>query len=85
MIEFISTVLISEVSLCTTTNNSFAILVKPFDVKAYADSLIRLMQDEQLRYRMGNRAYESSKRYYFEDIALQWKGLFDEVIANDGL
>ena len=43
------------------------------------------MQDDQLRSRMGNRAYESSKRYYFEDIALQWKGLFDEVIADDGL
>ena len=67
------------------SDNQNGILVKPFDVKAYADSLIRLMQDEQLRYRMGNRAYESSKRYYFEDIALQWKGLFDEVIANDGL
>lgn len=67
------------------SDNQNGILVKPFDVKAYADSLIRLMQDEQLRSRMGNRAYESSKRYYFEDIALQWKGLFDEVIADDGL
>lgn len=67
------------------SDNQNGILVKPFDVKAYADSLIRLMQDDQLRSRMGNRAYESSKRYYFEDIALQWKGLFDEVIADDGL
>ena len=65
--------------------NQNGILVKPFDVDEYADSLLRLMRDDQLRAQMGNRAYESSKRYLIEDIAQQWKFLFDEVMANDEL
>ena len=65
------------------TNNQDGILVNPFDVDEYAESLLRLMRDDQLRAQMGNRAYESSKRYSIEDIAMQWKTLFDEVMAND--
>ena len=61
------------------TNNQDGILVKPFDVDEYAASLLRLMRDDQLRAQMGNRAYESSKRYSIEDIAQQWKDLFDEI------
>lgn len=64
------------------TNNQNGILVKPFDVDKYADSLLRLMQDDQFRSQMGNQAFESSKQYYIEDIALQWKELFDEVMTN---
>jgi glycosyltransferase involved in cell wall biosynthesis len=67
------------------TNNQNGILVKPFDVDEYADSLLRLMHDDQLRAQMGSRAYESSKKYMIEDIAVQWKKLFDEVIVNDGI
>lgn len=66
------------------TNNQNGLLVKPFDVDEYADSLLRLICDEQLRSQMGNRALDSSKQYMIEDIALQWKNLFDEVMV-DGL
>lgn len=64
------------------TNNYNGILVPPFDVEEYADSLLRLMRDDHLRAQMGNRASESSKRYSIEEIALLWKGLFDEVMAD---
>ena len=67
------------------TNNYNGILVKPFQVDDYAESLLRLMHDDQLRAQMGSRAYESSKKYMIEDIAVQWKKLFDEVIVNDGI
>jgi glycosyltransferase involved in cell wall biosynthesis len=67
------------------TNNQEGILVTPFDVDEYADILLRLIKDNQLRSQMGKRAYESSKRYLVEDIALQWKNLFDEVTAKDEL
>ncbi len=65
------------------TNNQNGILVPPFNVNEYAESLLRLMRDDQLRAQMGNRAFESSRRYSIEDIALQWKGLFDEVMADN--
>ena len=67
------------------TNNHNGILVKPFEVDEYAESLLRLMHDDQLRAQMGSRAYESSKKYMIEDIAMQWKKMFDEVIVNDGI
>ena len=67
------------------TNNQEGILVKPFDVDAYADSLLRLIQDDELRSQMGKCAHESSKRYLIEDIAQKWKDLFDEITAKDEL
>ena len=66
------------------SNNQEGILVKPFDVDEYAKSLLRLIQDDQLRSQMGKRAYESSQRYSIESIAMQWEHLFDEVMANKG-
>lgn len=67
------------------TNNQDGILVKPFDVDEYAEDLLRLIKDDQLRSQMGNRARESSKRYLLEDIAQKWKDLFDEITAKDEL
>lgn len=64
------------------TNSQNGILVKPFEVAVYADSLLRLMCDDQLRFQVGERAYESSKRYSIEDIAHQWKELFDTLSSN---
>ena len=64
-------------------NNLDGILVKPFDVDEYAESLLRLIQDDQLRCQMGKRAHESSQRYLIEDIAQKWKDLFDEITAKD--
>lgn len=67
------------------SSNQDGILVRPFDIDKYAESLLRLMKDDQLRFKMGNRAHSSSKHYLIEDIAQQWKKLFDEVMAKDGL
>lgn len=67
------------------TNNQDGILVKPFDIDEYADSLLRLIQDDELRSQMGKCAHESSKRYLIEDIAQKWKDLFDEITAKDEL
>lgn len=61
------------------------ILVSPFDVDEYADSLLCLIRDNQLRCQMGKNAYNTSKRYSIENIAMQWKALFDEVMSNDGI
>lgn len=67
------------------TNNQDGILVKPFYIDEYADSLLRLIQDDELRSQMGKCAHESSKRYLIEDIAQKWKDLFDEITAKDEL
>ncbi len=61
------------------SNNQDGILVRPFDIDEYADSLICLMKDDQLRFQMGNRACKSSKRYSVESVAQQWKDLFEKL------
>jgi glycosyltransferase involved in cell wall biosynthesis len=62
-------------------DNYDGILVAPFDVDEYADDLLRLIQHDNLRYQLGSHAYESSKKYAIEGIALKWKNLFDEIMG----
>lgn len=57
-------------------------LVQPFDVDAFAERLLTLMRDEELRHKMGASARQSSRQYQIEDIALRWKSLFEEVMGE---
>ena len=59
------------------------ILVTPFDIDEYADNLLRLIHNDNLRYQLGSHAYESSNKYAIEGVALQWKILFDEITGNE--
>ena len=44
-----------------------------------AERLLTLMQNEDLRRRMGSEARQASCQYQVEDIALRWKILFEEL------
>jgi glycosyltransferase involved in cell wall biosynthesis len=57
-------------------------LVKDGDVDALADKLMKLMNDEALRKKMGAAAYERSERYAEERIMKQWTDLFDVVLKE---
>ena len=57
-------------------------LVQPFDVDAFAERLLMLIRDEELRHKMGAEARQSSRQYQIEDIALRWKSLFEEVMGE---
>jgi glycosyltransferase involved in cell wall biosynthesis len=57
-------------------------LVHPFDVDVFADRLLMLIRDEELRHKMGAEARQSSRQYQIEDIALRWKSLFEEVMGE---
>ena len=56
-------------------------LVRNRDLKEFADKLSALMDDEQLRLRMGKRAIQSSQRYAPEHIMPHWKMLFEKLCA----
>ena len=58
------------------------ILVKAEDVNALAASIIRLIQDEELRIKMGANAHENVKRYLSENVLPQWDTLFKRLIAE---
>ena len=61
------------------TDGENGYLIPPFDVDAYAEKLIRLILDEPLRREIGANARKSSQRYAIDDIANQWKQLFEEL------
>lgn len=61
------------------TDGKNGYLIPPFDIDAYAERLLTLMQNEDLRRRMGSEARQASCQYQVEDIALRWKILFEEL------
>ena len=64
------------------TDEQDGFLVTPFDVEEYANKMLRLIHDEDYRKQMGINAYQASRRYAIENIATQWKDLFDELMRN---
>ena len=57
-------------------------LIPPFDIDAYAEKMLLLMQNESLRKQMGDNARKSASQYDIEIIGKQWKQLFDELMLN---
>ena len=60
-------------------------LISPFDIDSFADSLIRLMNDFDLRKAMGLNGQKKSQRYQIDSVGEQWKQLFDELMRKDGV
>ena len=57
-------------------------LISPFDVEAFAEKVILLMKDENLRREMGENARRSVAKYDIDIVGQQWKQLFDELMEN---
>jgi len=57
-------------------------LISPFDVKAFAEKVILLMKNENLRREMGENARRSAAKYDIDIVGQQWKQLFDELMEN---
>lgn len=57
-------------------------LVKDGDIKAYAEALLKLMDDVNLRREMGRRAYKDSRQYLPEVVMKQWTDLFEEMVRT---
>lgn len=56
-------------------------LIPAFDVDLFSERLIMLMNDEQLRMRMGEKGLMKSQQYHISKIASQWEQLFDDLMA----
>jgi glycosyltransferase involved in cell wall biosynthesis len=57
-------------------------LIPPFDIDAFAEKVILLMNDDSLRKKMGENAQRTSSLYDIESVGFQWRRLFDELIAT---
>ena len=64
------------------TDEQDGCLVTPYDVEEYANKLLKLIHDKDYRQQMGINAYQASRRYAIENIATQWKDLFDKLMRD---
>lgn len=60
-------------------NNENGFLVENGNLDSFVQKLQLLIEDENLRFQMGNNAQESAKKYDIDSIMRQWKSLFEEL------
>ncbi|WP_313373403.1 glycosyltransferase family 4 protein [Chishuiella sp.] len=54
-------------------------LVKPYDVNEFAEKLIELMSNEELRIKMSEEAIRVSEKYKLENIMKIWEDTFEKL------
>lgn len=57
-------------------------LIPVNDEKALADRICRLIEDEDLRHRMGEAALKKAEQYRIENIIPMWMELFNELLKK---
>ena len=60
-------------------NGINGILVKNGDIDEFANAILKLIDDEELRIKMGKAAIEKAKNYLPEKIMPQWIKLFNQL------
>ena len=67
-------------SIITDGDDGF--LVPSFNIRFFADRILMLTRDEDMRKQMGEKGRLKSQQYSIEKIAMQWKALFDDLMQN---
>ena len=57
-------------------------LIPDGDMSGFADALLELIEDENLRRRLGANAQETARKYEIEAIGRSWDDLLDRVVAR---
>lgn len=57
-------------------------LIKNRDIQAFADRVCQLIEDEELRRRMGQNGIVSSQRFRADIIMPKWINLFEKVLSS---
>lgn len=60
-------------------------VIEPSNKDAFADKLLRLMENDELRIAMGREAYKASSRYQIDTIMQTWISLFEGIYRNERL
>ena len=66
------------------TDGVDGLLVRPRDVRGLADGLLRLIDDEHERRRMGAAALQTARRYDLSSIAARWLDLLADLARTGG-
>lgn len=67
-------------SIVSDGKNGF--LVRPYDIGVFAERMMQLMEDDDLRRTMGSNGVQKARQYTIDKIGLQWKQLFEELMQN---
>lgn len=59
------------------------LLVDNGDIEKMAEKIIYLIENEEIRKEYGKRAYQDAQKYKMENIALQWKELFQSITKKE--
>lgn len=63
-------------------NGEDGILVNHLDVKALAEGLSKLIENEDLRQSMGSKSLENIQRYNIDNVMQKWVELFDTITLH---
>lgn len=66
------------------THNVDGILVHRFRVDEYAQAMLKLAHDKELRDSMGEKAIEKAKQFSVENVVAEWNDLFASLMNQDG-
>lgn len=58
-------------------------LIPPFEVDLFADRLVQLIIDGELRKKMGEKGQRKSQLYQIDSVGSQWKQLFDQLMEKN--
>lgn len=58
------------------------LLVESGNIEMFADKICYLIENEDIRKRMGENARESSRRFCIDRIMFKWKELFEELLSD---
>jgi glycosyltransferase involved in cell wall biosynthesis len=59
------------------------VLLDPFSDQGWADAIVRLLQNDELRKQIGQRGYDAVMEHCnIRDVARRFEALYDEVIAG---
>jgi len=68
-------------NIITDGKNGF--LIPKFDIKLFSEKLLSLIQDSELRNKMGNKAVESSIEYQEKNIIPIWNKLIQSILNKN--
>lgn len=63
-------------------NGENGLIVAEGDIEGLADSIVKLIENPQLRNSMGQKAYQTALRYSEDKVMPQWVSLFNELCRN---
>ena len=64
------------------TDGKDGFLIKNRSIEDYVDKVCLLMEDEELRRKMGQEGVHSAQRYNANQVMPQWKQLFEQIIGT---